>query len=43
MTKVHSCEMTAMSQLSETERETLLTLTKTYIHKCSQAMAENIE
>lgn len=43
MDKIHSCEITAMSQLSEDERETLLKLTKTYIHKCSQAMAENIE
>ncbi|WP_295253565.1 MarR family transcriptional regulator [Veillonella sp.] len=43
MDKVHSCEITAMSQLTEDERGTLLKLTKTYIHKCSQAMAENIE
>lgn len=43
MEKVHSCEITAMSQLTEDERDTLLKLTKTYIHKCSQAMAENIE
>ena len=43
MDKVHSCEITAMSQLTEDERDTLLKLTKTYIHKCSQAMAENIE
>lgn len=43
MNKVHSCEITAMSQLTEDERDTLLKLTKTYIHKCSQAMAENIE
>lgn len=43
MDKIHSYEITAMSQLSEDERETLLKLTKTYIHKCSQAMAENIE
>lgn len=43
MDKIHSCEITAMSQLSEDERETLLKLTKTYIHKCSQAMAENID
>lgn len=43
MDKVHSCEITAMSQLTEDERDTLLKLTKTYIHKCNQAMAENIE
>ncbi|WP_368393549.1 MarR family winged helix-turn-helix transcriptional regulator [Veillonella ratti] len=43
MDKVHSCEIKAMSQLTEDERDTLLKLTKTYIHKCSQAMAENIE
>jgi len=43
MDKVHSCEITAMSQLTEDERDTLLKLTKTYIQKCSQAMAENIE
>lgn len=39
MDKIHNCEVTAMSQLSESERETLLKLTKRYIQNCSKAMS----
>lgn len=43
MDRIQSCEISAMKQLTPEERETLLTLTKTYIQSCSQAMADSLD
>lgn len=38
MTKTHEIEFKAMSSLTEEQRKELLSLTKTYVDRCKQAM-----